>query len=126
MPRRKTIQPFPLEHFYLADGTEVNIVDEASWPVGRGQHSARDFEYKRLNPIMDELVDIYLMPNGPKKVERILFSPSNFSNHIIDIVGIFDDKDKVDGTNARKHWYKKVKLRFETLIKAQKNKLLES
>ena len=126
MPREKTLQPTPNDSFYLKDGTHVIIIDEASWPIGRGQHSARDFEYKRLNPIMDKLVGIYLMPNGPGKVERILFSPSNFSDYIIDIVGVFDDKDKVDGTNARKHWYKKVKMRFETLIKAQKNKLLES
>jgi hypothetical protein len=123
MPRKKTLQPIPNDSFYLKDGTHVIIIDKNCWPIGRGQHSARDFEYKRVYPIMSDLMDIYLKPNGPKEVYKILSSPSKFSNHIIYLEGVFD-KDKVDGTNARKYWYKKVKERFETLLKAKQNKLL--
>ena len=40
MPRKNTVQPEPLERFHLPDGTEVDIVDETCWPIGRGQHFA--------------------------------------------------------------------------------------
>ena len=78
MPRRKTEQPAPLERFHLPDGTEVSIVDKTCWPVGRGQHAARDFEIKRMEPIIEKIVDIYMKPNGPKEVEEILYSASKF------------------------------------------------
>lgn len=121
MPRKKTVHPKPLQSFNLEDGTQVDIVDENCWPIGRGQHSARDFEYRRLGPIMNNLVDIYLMSKGPQEVERILSSPTNFSNHIIFLEGILD-KNKVDDTNARKLWYEKVKNRFSIYISALENK----
>ena len=37
MPRRKTIQPEPLQRFDIEDA-EVIVLDEATWPIGRGQH----------------------------------------------------------------------------------------
>ena len=110
MPRKKSVQPEPLERFYLPDGTEVNIVDKVSWPIGSGQHCARDFEYNRMLPITENLSQIYLEPNGPIKVNKILSSPKNFVHHI-SLLGLLGENG-TDDTNARKHWFKRVKKRF--------------
>ncbi len=119
MPRPETEQPVPLERFHLPDGTEVNIIDETCWPVGRGQHAARDFEIQRMEPIIENLSNIYMKPNGPKKVKEILSSASNLARHL-SLMGVFGEDGK-DDTNARKFWYKKINSRFQTYISCIKN-----
>ena len=119
MPRKKTVQPKPLERFHLADGAEVDIVDETCWPIGRGQHAARDFEIQRMKPIIENIITIYLGPNGPTEVKEILSSASRFADHLSHM-GIFGE-DGVDDTNARKHWYKTVTKRLNTYINAKAN-----
>ena len=116
MPRKKALQPEPLKRFYLPDGTEVDIVDRFSWPIGSGQHSARDFEYDRMLPITEDLVKIYLKPNGAVKVDQILSSSKNFVDYIT-LLGLLGE-DGADDTNARKYWFKRVKKRFSTYINA--------
>ena len=37
MPRRKMIQPEPLQRFDIEDA-EVIVIDENTWPIGRGEH----------------------------------------------------------------------------------------
>ena len=69
MPRRKTAQPEPLERFYLTDGTEVNVIDESCWPIGRGQHSAKEFATRKPDPIIENLRDILVNSDGIEKVE---------------------------------------------------------
>ena len=116
MPRKKSVQPEPLERFYLPDGTEVNIVDMFTWPIGSGQHCARDFEYNRMLPITEKLGQTYLEPNGPFKVNQILSSSKNFVNYIT-LHGLLGE-DGADDTNARKYWFKRVKKRFSTYTNA--------
>ena len=118
MPRRKTVQPEPLERFYLPDGTEVEVIDESCWPVGRGQHSAREFTTRKLDPILENLGDILENSDGIEKVEAILASPSTFARHIAGI-GVFGEEGS-DDTNARKHWYKKVNVCMQAFINARK------
>jgi hypothetical protein len=119
MPRKKTVQPKPLERFHLADGTEVEIVDETCWPIGRGQLAARDFEVQRMEPIIENIITIYLGPNGPTKVKEILSSASRFADHL-SLTGIFGE-DGGDDTNARKYWYERIKFRAYTYINAKEN-----
>ena len=116
MPRRKTVQPEPLERFYLPDGTEVEVIDETCWPVGRGQHSALEFTEKRFNPIIEDLGRILEKSDGIEKVRAILASPSTFVRHIAEI-GVFGEEG-IDDSNARKIWYKKVKLCMQSYINA--------
>ena len=118
MPRRKTAQPEPLERFYLTDGTEVNVIDESCWPIGRGQHSAKEFATRKLDPIIENLGDILVNSDGIEKVEAILASPSTFARHIARI-GVFGEEGS-DDTNARKHWYKKVNVCMKAFINALK------
>ena len=88
MPRRKTVQPEPLERFYLPDGTDVEVIDKSCWPVGRGQHSAREFAENRFNPIIEDLGRILEKSDGIEKVQEILASPTTFVRHIAEI-GVF-------------------------------------
>ena len=117
MPRKKTVQPQPLEHFHLKDGTEVDIIDETCWPIGRGQHAALDFENQRMQPIIEDLMKKYMKPDGPKEVKEILSSISKII-HYLDHEGTFG-KDAGDTTNARKIWYKRIKFRAYTYINAK-------
>ena len=121
MPRKKTLQPKPLERFYLKDGTEVDIIDETCWPIGRGQHAAQDFETQRLEPIIKDIISIYMGANGPTKAKNILSSASNFTNHLSHM-GIFGEEGN-DDTNARKIWYKRIKFRAYTYINAKEGAL---
>lgn len=116
MPRRKTVQPEPLERFYLPDGTVVAVIDESCWPMGRGQHAAREFAENRFNPIIEDLGCILEKSDGIEEVETILASPSTFVRHIAEI-GVFGEEGS-DDTNARKYWYKKVKLCMQSYINA--------
>ena len=119
MPRKKTVQPKPLERFHLEDGTEIDIIDNTCWPIGRGQHAARDFETQRVEPIVENIINIYMGPNGPTKAINILSSVSNFANHLSHM-GIFGEEGN-DDTNARKFWYKKIKFRAYTYINAKES-----
>ena len=119
MPRKKTLQPKPLKRFHLMGGTEVDIVDETCWPIGRGQHAARGFEIQRMEPIIENIINIYMGPNGPTKANEILSSASKFVDHLSHM-GIFGEDGK-DDTNARKYWYEKIKFRAYTYINAKEN-----
>ena len=123
MPRKKTLQPKPFERFYLEDGTEVDIIDETCWPIGRGQHAALDFENQRMQPIIENLMEKYMKPagpkDGPKKVKEILSSTSKFTHHLAHMY-IFGE-DGHDDTNARKLWYKRIKFRAYTYINAKES-----
>jgi hypothetical protein len=77
MPRKKTVQPQPLERFHLEDGTEVDIIDETCWPIGRGQHAALDFETQRLEPIIKDIISIYWDQTDSKRLKKFyLLQPS--------------------------------------------------
>jgi len=123
MPRKKTVQPKPLERFHLEDGTEIDIIDNTCWPIGRGQHAARDFETQRVEPIVENIINIYMGPNGPTKAKNILSSASNFARYL-SLMGVFGEDGK-DDTNARKFWYKKINSRFQTYISCIKNTALD-
>ena len=68
MPRKKTIQPEPIERFTLEDGTIVEVRDMNTWEIGRGLHMQRDHELLR-GKILAWVADIYLSPQDPKVVK---------------------------------------------------------
>ena len=57
MPRRKTIQPEPLERFDIEDA-EVIVLDEATWPIGRGEHNRMAFQ-SRADHMLGKVFDDY-------------------------------------------------------------------
>ena len=117
MPWKNTVQPEPLERFHLPDGTEVDIVDETCWPIGRGQHCARNFQSQTVEPILKKIVDDYLSPNGPKKVDAYLSSATTFAHQVA--VWGFLGVDGRDDSNVRKKWYMRIKHQFDALINAK-------
>jgi len=73
MPRKKTVQPAPLDSFSLTleDGSvvEIEIRDETCNIIGRGLHK-RDKHQALCDRILEYVVSKYLSPNGPKKVNN--------------------------------------------------------
>lgn len=61
MPRRKTIQPEPLQVFELDDGTVVEVRDKNCWEVGRGLHKLNGFNEAR-DKILEMAFDDYFKP----------------------------------------------------------------
>ena len=57
MPRSKTIQPEPLERFDIEDA-EVIVLDEATWPIGRGEHNRMAFQ-ARADHMLGKVFDDY-------------------------------------------------------------------
>lgn len=67
MPRKKTIQPPPLQSGVLEDGTIWEVRDETCLEIGRGLHNRNKYEQKR-DELLEWVVNDYLSPNGPKFV----------------------------------------------------------
>ena len=58
MPRKKTIQPAPLESFALDDGTVVEVRDRETREIGRGldkKFNAEEFDWQVVNGLVDDL-----------------------------------------------------------------------
>jgi hypothetical protein len=74
MPRKKTIQPEPIESFTLDDGTIVEIRGENCKLIGRGLHNANAFITKR-DKILELVASDYLTPQGrklkPKEIDYL-------------------------------------------------------
>ena len=116
MPRKKTIQPEPLDRFYLEDGTEVVIIDETCWPIGRGQHFAKEFEKTVQGFILEKLGDDLLNPDRAKKVATYMETPTRFASQVAawGLLGEYGNDD----THVRKHWYPKINKVYNTLMRA--------
>jgi hypothetical protein len=59
MPRKKTIQPQPLETIYLDEGIVVEIRDAATREIGRGKDKefhAKEFQINELGKIVDKIL----------------------------------------------------------------------
>jgi hypothetical protein len=84
MPRRKTIQPDPIEtHTFTIDGEPylVEVRGEGSQEIGRGQHKKNRYE-KWRDKVLEWVAEQYLSPCGLKSITSendILKSPSTFS-----------------------------------------------
>ncbi len=59
MPRKKTIQPAPLEIFHLDDGTPVEIRDETCCEIRRGSHKTDSYVQKR-DHVLEKVFNDYL------------------------------------------------------------------
>ena len=58
MPRKKTIQPQPLQQFDLKDGTTVEVRDWRTREIGQGkdkEFNAEELDWQVLNGLFDDL-----------------------------------------------------------------------
>ena len=134
MPRRKTVQPPPLETFTLEDGTVVEIRDETCQIRGRGLHKRDEFE-KNRDKILKKVVDDYFafdqsVPNSnrhvyspPKrKIHDYLLNGSAFARRCQEWG--YASEDGSDDSALRKNMYKEI-LHHVRVLKAaleEKNK----
>ena len=120
MPRKKTIQPEPIESFTLDDGTIIEIRDESCQIKSRGSHKRDAYEKNRDN-ILEKVVPMYVTPAGRKKrssrQKDILKSASEFERWYT-IEG-FPERNEAE---VRKRLYKDIKSNVQTYINAVENK----
>ena len=123
MPRKKKIEPLPLETFNY-EGLDFEVRDESSWELGRGQASALEHYITRVKPIYENINETLfkgdgsdeLRKNGIAEVKRIFETASSFS-HQLALWGILNSEG-MDDTNARKLWYPKIKHQVMSAINA--------
>ena len=80
MPRKKTVQPPPLERLVI-DGTTVEVRDETCQSIGRGLHMTHKF-IKWRDQVAQWVIPQYLDKNGPKNInlqDDFMISATKFS-----------------------------------------------
>ena len=76
MPRRKTVQPEPLELFVLENGTEVEIRNARTALIGRGLHKQDMFSLK-YDKILEAVFDDYCHKKSDGSEKYYYQSPKN-------------------------------------------------
>ena len=114
MPRKKTIQPNPIESTDLYE-----VRDETCWPIGRGQHN--NFKkWKRIDEILEIVVVEYLDKEGRKiqdgELGDYMQNATVFSEEM-QLRG-FAGEDGVDDSSLRKSIYPEVKRRLDAFTRA--------
>jgi len=116
MPRKKTVQPDPLESLTLEDGTIVEIRDESCQIIGRGLHKRDAYEINR-DHVLEKIVPIYVTHAGRKKLGRkqkdILKSAAEFERWYT-LQG-FPERNETD---VRKRLYNDIKSKIKVYINA--------
>jgi hypothetical protein len=73
MPRKKTIQPLPIETIPLDEGIVIEIRDAATREIGRGKDKefyAKEFQLNTLDKLVDKILT--LSPSKAKNILNIL------------------------------------------------------
>lgn len=122
MPRKKTIQPPPLDSFTLDDGTVVEVRDEKCRVVGRGLHKQDAYLDKR-DKVLELVANDYLTPKGRKHVfpeHDYLLRSSTFAIKAAEwgLLG----KDGSDDSSLRKKLYRDIKQHIDALSNAIEQK----
>ncbi len=118
MPRKKTIQPAPIQTIYVHDGIasfEIEIRDNSCYLISRGSHK-RDAYNEKLWKVMEHVVQDYLSPSGRKLIPRnadYLRSAATFTNQF-EIWG-YSGIDGEDPSAIRKKLYTDVKRQLKIL-----------
>jgi hypothetical protein len=118
MPRKKTVQPAPLDSFPLTleDGSavEIEIRDETCNIIGRGLHK-RDKHQALCDRILEYVVSRYLSPNGPKRINDPFMDSARELDAEMARSGLFTEI--TDLGSVRKRIYPYVKARLDILTK---------
>ena len=118
MPRKKTIQPAPIQTIYVHDGIasfEIEIRDNSCYLISRGSHK-RDAYNEKLWKVMEHVVQDYLSPSGRKLIPRnadYLRSAATFTNQY-DLWG-YGGFSGADPNAIRKKLYTDVKRQLKIL-----------
>ena len=70
MPRKKTVQPDPIDAFTISDevlgDVLVEVRGDGTWEIGRGQHMKNKYD-EWFSEVLVWVADQYLTSNGPKR-----------------------------------------------------------
>ena len=126
MPRRKTQQPEPLERFVF-DDIEAEIRDGDTWPLGRGLHKQKEWEFKAdkmLERVFEDcskphpyIEDRWILQWQPTD-KGYMRSASAFARKMEGTE--FVDRDATDDSSLRKRTYKYVKMHLSVMRNAVK------
>ena len=122
MPRKKTVQPPPLEEFVIYHGImpiQVEIRDETCREVFRGSHM-RDKYTDKLYEVADIVAKDYLTPEGPKNVapeDDYMSTPTRFTDEMMEGWN-FGNSHGNDDSAYRKKLYRDVKKEITVLTNA--------
>lgn len=122
MPRKKPIQPEPIETFTLDDGTIVEIRDETCSVRGKGLHKRETYERKR-DAVLEKVASEYLTTKGRKAIPKekdYLSNATKFASKA-ELWG-FGSEDGADNSALRKKLYKDIKMQITALENAINNK----
>ena len=129
MPRKKTVQPLPLEELILDDGTIIDlrheeyieVRDETCQKIGKGMHNHYPFLKKR-DEVLLMVGNDYLTPEGRKKIlpeNDYLSSPAKFFHKVTQWGLAASDADE---STIRNRLYKDTKKFILDCENAIKNK----
>ena len=126
MPRRKTIQPEPLERFEV-DGIEVEVRDGDTWLIGRGLHKQKEWELKADKMLKKVFLD-YSKPHPYIKDRWILWQPPSDKDYMRSASAFaramvqkeLTDPDVDDDSSLRKRTYKHIKMHLSVMRNAVK------
>lgn len=114
MPRKKTIQPDPLESYTLEDGTIVEHRDETCQEIGKGLHKRNEYEAIR-DAVLEQIFSTYVDKKGKKTLGHrdndILKSGYTFDNWYV--LNGFPDRDE---SQIRQKLYKDIKKNIKIYI----------
>ena len=116
MPRKKTIQPDPIESYTLEDGTIVEHRDETCQEIGKGLHKRNEYEAIR-DAVLESIYPIYIDKNGRKIIRSRSPDPLKYA-------AVFERWYTRQGfperneTEIRKRLYKDIKKQIKYLIDA--------
>jgi hypothetical protein len=98
MPRKKTVQPPPLDSFTLENGIEVEVRDWRTREIGRGQDkkfNSEELDWQVLNGLVDDLMSGDI--DRENRANQALISDAALERFL------FDGGYEMDERTGRKH-----------------------
>lgn len=122
MPRKKTVQPDPIDAFTFNDevlgDVLVEVRGDGTWEIGRGQHMKNKYD-NWLSEVLDWVVSQYLTPKGPKRRVRtqvdILKSAAEF-DRALQLSPFYPEHP--ESTSVRKRLYPDILRHMNALERA--------
>lgn len=121
MPRKKTIQPEPIDIEHHADGLEIHIYADDYCEPGQGQY--KRVEWRRLKDrVLEVVAPMYVDQSGPlEPAEDVLATPTTFDKWYSGY-----DFPERDSSNVRRLLYKQVRADVYCLRNAKINAMENS
>ena len=113
MPRKKTVQPAPID-IIVENGLVIEVMDDADHAIYRGSHKAHELELRRMR-VIEAILDLYVQAKGViSSTDKGPLKSASALDIYIQLNGILPEI--IDGGAIRKRIYPFVKAYIEMLI----------